>query len=120
MRGSQYRDYGGSRTAYRPQHVLLRPFWPSVRDSLVDTCSGGHSSRAIRKKRCGRESCHLQNLLLVQGFLLHSSGTQQIEFSSALMQKALGLVVAVIDNSEERRVGKGCVSRCRSRWSPYQ
>src|SRR3546814_18759649 len=21
--------------------------------------------------------------------------------------------------SEERRVGKGCVSRCRSRWSPY-
>src|SRR3546814_12484069 len=22
--------------------------------------------------------------------------------------------------SEERRVGKGCVSTCRSRWSPYQ
>src|SRR3546814_20358663 len=21
--------------------------------------------------------------------------------------------------SEERRVGKGCVSKCRSRWSPY-
>src|SRR3546814_11324183 len=24
-----------------------------------------------------------------------------------------------IDRSEERRVGKGCVSTCRSRWSPY-
>src|SRR3546814_12673584 len=23
------------------------------------------------------------------------------------------------DRSEERRVGKECVSRCRSRWSPY-
>src|SRR3546814_16308020 len=23
------------------------------------------------------------------------------------------------DRSEERRVGKGCVSTCRSRWSPY-
>src|SRR3546814_11876930 len=25
----------------------------------------------------------------------------------------------VIDRSEERRVGKECVSTCRSRWSPY-
>src|SRR3546814_17201240 len=24
------------------------------------------------------------------------------------------------DRSEERRVGKECVSTCRSRWSPYQ
>ena len=24
-----------------------------------------------------------------------------------------------IDRSEERRVGKECASRCRSRWSPY-
>src|SRR3546814_9960170 len=27
--------------------------------------------------------------------------------------------VAVIVRSEERRVGKECVSTCRSRWSPY-
>src|SRR3546814_15218392 len=26
---------------------------------------------------------------------------------------------AVKDRSEERRVGKECVSTCRSRWSPY-
>src|SRR3546814_20339123 len=25
----------------------------------------------------------------------------------------------VIERSEERRVGKGCVSTCRSRWEPY-
>src|SRR3546814_8919729 len=24
------------------------------------------------------------------------------------------------ERSEERRVGKACVSQCRSRWSPYQ
>src|SRR3546814_20119549 len=24
------------------------------------------------------------------------------------------------DRSEERRVGKACVRKCRSRWSPYQ
>src|SRR3546814_12704528 len=27
--------------------------------------------------------------------------------------------LAVVDRSEERRVGKECVSTCRSRWSPY-
>src|SRR3546814_9707006 len=29
------------------------------------------------------------------------------------------LVVMVKGRSEERRVGKECVSTCRSRWSPY-
>src|SRR3546814_19370377 len=28
-------------------------------------------------------------------------------------------VERVLDRSEERRVGKECVSTCRSRWSPY-
>src|SRR3546814_11132378 len=27
--------------------------------------------------------------------------------------------IAFRDESEERRVGNGCVSQCRSRWSPY-
>src|SRR3546814_7336725 len=29
------------------------------------------------------------------------------------------LVCQAVDRSEERRVGKECVSTCRSRWSPY-
>src|SRR3546814_1765799 len=39
----------------------------------------------------------------------------------ALAAKAAGLVpvVCVGERSEERRVGKECVSTCRSRWSPY-
>ena len=32
---------------------------------------------------------------------------------------AVFLVVAVEIRSEERRVGKECPSKCRSRWSPY-
>src|SRR3546814_12224674 len=31
----------------------------------------------------------------------------------------IGLFEASIERSEERRVGKECVSTCRSRWSPY-
>ena len=29
------------------------------------------------------------------------------------------LVAFFVSRSEERRVGKECVSTCRSRWSPY-
>src|SRR3546814_18013928 len=31
----------------------------------------------------------------------------------------LSALQACIERSEERRVGKECVSTCRSRWSPY-
>src|SRR3546814_19035524 len=30
-----------------------------------------------------------------------------------------GMMMAMVRRSEERRVGKECVSTCRSRWSPY-
>src|SRR3546814_1647492 len=33
--------------------------------------------------------------------------------------RAIGKDAAGRDRSEERRVGKECVSTCRSRWSPY-
>src|SRR3546814_12576960 len=31
----------------------------------------------------------------------------------------VAIVLPEMDRSEERRVGKECVSTCRSRWSPY-
>src|SRR3546814_11452824 len=45
------------------------------------------------------------------GFLEASFGWH----STFLVPMAMGIVV----RSEERRVGKECVSTCRSRWSPY-
>src|SRR3546814_11607588 len=32
---------------------------------------------------------------------------------------ALGFGAALLHSSDERRVGKACVSTCRSRWLPY-
>src|SRR3546814_12419532 len=31
----------------------------------------------------------------------------------------LGVIGIIYERSEERRVGKECVSTCRARWSPY-
>src|SRR3546814_14850920 len=38
---------------------------------------------------------------------------------STLLALTLGTLAAAALRSEERRVGKECVSTCRSRWSPY-
>src|SRR3546814_20568396 len=43
----------------------------------------------------------------------------EIRVDLVLIGAALLRVVAGIHRSEERRVGKECVSTCRSRWSPY-
>src|SRR3546814_13480375 len=37
----------------------------------------------------------------------------------AYFSKAFAMPNAYLARSEERRVGKECVSTCRSRWSPY-
>src|SRR3546814_4715342 len=50
-----------------------------------------------------------------------------VESAMTLLQEAAGdehlrempFVVYTPERSEERRVGKECVSTCRSRWSPY-
>src|SRR3546814_7835528 len=35
------------------------------------------------------------------------------------VQGSVEAIVSSLNRSEERRVGKECVSTCRSRWSPY-
>src|SRR3546814_17526689 len=40
-------------------------------------------------------------------------------FYSGANAKAISDAVANAPRSEERRVGKECVSKCRSRWAPY-
>src|SRR3546814_13968855 len=38
---------------------------------------------------------------------------------TSIMEYGQSFGRALVARSEERRVGKGCVSTCRSRWSPY-
>src|SRR3546814_4122342 len=42
-----------------------------------------------------------------------------VEHVTDMVRKVYGGRVKFHDRSEERRVGKECVSTCRSRWSPY-
>src|SRR3546814_19650608 len=44
---------------------------------------------------------------------------RQIEAQKLLLEGATPAQIDKVHRSEARRVGKECVSTCRSRWSPY-
>src|SRR3546814_14246819 len=53
------------------------------------------------------------------GFVVGYSITRPKVYFGGLAGSAAGFAGRTWDRSEERRVGKECVSTCRSRWSPY-
>src|SRR3546814_2502779 len=58
----------------------------------------------------------------VQISALHGSGLRELMTAVVRAHAAATKVLVSSDltkRSEERRVGKECVSTCRSRWSPY-
>src|SRR3546814_2165911 len=82
-----------------------------ISDWSSDVCSSdlieGNSSQ-IRRRTCLEYLFELSNIL-GEG---PASGA-----SPFVVEEDAGSAVFV--RSEERRVGKECVSTCRSRWSPY-
>src|SRR3546814_8098602 len=52
--------------------------------------------------------------------LMHGGGPDHQSLIPLARQLCDRHAVLLPDRSEERRVGKECVSTCRSRWSPYQ
>src|SRR3546814_3502379 len=99
-RDVKHRDYSKCQNPVRPPIDIPTPpeegFWigPSI------TVGAGDYLPRDRSQRQERNEC-----------LAASSGPPSA--SSAINSAASA------DRSEERRVGKECVSTCRSRWSPY-
>src|SRR3546814_14080218 len=66
-------------------------------------------------------------LILTFGYAYFMVGLDPVRYrpyvSLGMIGKLLVVIVAlpviIAGRSEERRVGKECVSTCRSRWSPY-
>src|SRR3546814_17012351 len=49
----------------------------------------------------------------------HETGTETVMGDEEGAEQGELAITRTGDRSEERRVGKECVSTCRSRWSPY-
>src|SRR3546814_17264638 len=82
---------------------IIPDSWAQRSDS--DTENHEHQAKVC----CALSSANLPKA----GFLTLS----QCRSAEPLAQECLNL--AQWHRSEERRVGKECVSKCRSRWSPY-
>src|SRR3546814_1393966 len=58
-------------------------------------------------------------VILIQVSRWYSANLTSVRGRSSLTRTDTGLSRKQVTRSEERRVGKECVSTCRSRWSPY-
>src|SRR3546814_2971480 len=89
-----------------------------ISDWSSDVCSSD-----LSVERLMRTSKALQRVIMKNkaGHLHFASnwygGTKMYREDAWAWQKPYSFVVT--HSSEERRVGKECVSTCRSRWSPY-
>src|SRR3546814_16358146 len=95
-----------------------------ISDWSSDVCSSDlprfndEDIAALRTARqaVGDDLCYLGKPLPPADFL---ADVDSILAAHESLQKAAGIEQSIADRSEERRVGKECVSTCRSRWSPY-
>src|SRR3546814_19811537 len=85
----------------------------------LDKCIGCHTCSITCKQvwttREGAEYHWWNNVESKPGIGYPKDWENQDKWKGGWRRKANGKI-----RSEERRVGKECVSKCRSRWSPYQ
>src|SRR3546814_16397193 len=103
-----------------------------ISDWSSDVCSSDLSAAPAKKPTISTESCFVTALMLVLRFVAARKPNNP-SFSCRALRKRRLLVLPIClravrrasvqyvnaqsSRSEERREGKECVSRCRSRWS---
>src|SRR3546814_17267371 len=105
-----------------------------ISDWSSDVCSSdlrGVDARILARRHAGLQAVrHVRQRLLLLGlrqlldlFFDHTGDLHNAFHHRALEyathRLASGDARTILERSEERRVGKECVSTCRSRWSPF-
>src|SRR3546814_19977790 len=99
-----------------------------ISDSSSDVCSSDlAASFAVKNLRAGELLMYVNSVMTAltsAGFRIRAFCADGASATRRMQQRLLTHAEADIFHaerarSEERRVGKECVSTCRSRWSPY-
>src|SRR3546814_17236317 len=102
-----------------------------ISDLSSDVCSSDLPRYHIRRKpisKCLRQNdrmqensglCYVRLLQLFIGTAKHHVRNTEAQDFVGLFKQEFGFIAMTIERSEERRVGKECVSTCRSRWLLY-
>src|SRR3546814_6619405 len=83
-------------------------------DALIDMRD---KLREVAAEEVGQAACRL---VVCIGLFPGRARIEDIAIDAFDRDRAREAEIGVDTRSEERRVGKECVSPCRSRWSPYQ
>src|SRR3546814_19422900 len=84
-----------------------------ISDWSSDVCSSDLANHADIDQQQGYKTHRIRQQR-------HHAGDEQLtERHARRRHRVFGIAGGHGDRSEERRVGKECVSTCRSRWSPY-
>src|SRR3546814_20695660 len=98
--------------------MLRRPSRSTLTDTLCPYTWLFRSELARHKAgRAARRDNSVETVSVGDGELVAPEDVQQLV--STLSARMTVTDTAPRERSEERRVGKECVSTCRSRWSPY-
>src|SRR3546814_20495356 len=98
-----------------PYTTLFR----SLLESLIERAGIGPRA-LLREKGTPYADLGLNNPDLTDAQLIDAMMEHPILINRPLVVSPLGVKLCrPSERSEERRVGKECVSTCRSRWSPY-
>src|SRR3546814_1275599 len=100
------------KTAYE---VRISDWSSDVCSSDLLSNSGGNGPFRMVRHQLARQLWHAP----ITGWLNRTSAASAGLFKWMMFASHSSASSAIVWRSEERRVGKECVSTCRSRWSPY-
>src|SRR3546814_7723516 len=88
--------------------------------SLIYGASAPNASAAVETPKIDGPEVLVATRALPVGTILDATALKFQPWPKELVENAYYLKASTdLKRSEERRVGKECVSTCRSRWSPY-
>src|SRR3546814_21031305 len=88
-----------------------------ISDWSSDVCSSDLGAFTDLFDFCGRVDKRLCNRRVIEA-LVKAGAFDALDDRRSTPFASVGNAMDVAERSEERRVGKECVSTCRSRWSP--
>src|SRR3546814_3141195 len=90
-----------------------------ISDWSSDVCSSDLDPHPMRFFRPESAWFRLTSLDQREALVKAAGADEMLVFTFDAALAGLSAEAFVTERSEERRVGKECVSTCRSRWSPY-
>src|SRR3546814_18809113 len=98
----------------RKQHPG-QAFGSSIQQSITPACVRDEIARGRAILPCNINHPESEPMIIGRNFLTKINAN----IGNSAVSSGIAEEVEKLVRSEERRVGKECVSTCRSRWSPY-